>query len=281
MASTRIDSHQHFWSIARTDYGWLTPALPSLYRDFLPAHLEPFLQSAGIAHTILVQAAPTLAETHHLLDLAQQTPFVAAVVGWIDMLAADAPDTIAALASTPKFRGIRPMLQDIPDVEWIAAPALAPAFAALIAHDLTFDALVRPAHLPALLEVMQRYPSLRVVIDHGAKPNIAAGQRDDWARQMRVIARDSTACCKISGLLTEAAVGVTLDAIRPYLDVLFECFEPHRLMWGSDWPVVNIACDYQAWWAMTQRYLGQIDPSGREAVLGGTAARFYRLGGRG
>jgi L-fuconolactonase len=275
-----IDSHQHFWSVARTDYGWLTPALPGLYRDFLPDDLLPLLTSAGITQTVLVQAAPTVAETRYLLDLAQRTSFVAAVVGWIDMRAADAPEAIARLATQPRFRGIRPMLQDIPDVEWIRDPQLEPAFTALIEHGLSFDALVRPAYLPALLAVMQRHPMLPVVIDHGAKPNIAARQHDDWARQMRAIARDSTACCKISGLVTEAAPGVSFDVIRPYLDVLFECFGPTRLMWGSDWPVVNLACDYLAWWEMMQRYLEQIDPSGREAVLGGTAARFYRVGER-
>lgn len=273
----RIDSHQHFWSVARTDYGWLTPAMPALYRDFLPGDLAPFLTSAGITQTVLVQAAPTVAETRYLLALAQQTPFVAGVVGWVDMRAPDAADVIARLSGQSRLRGIRPMLQDIPDVEWIRDPHLRPAFASLIDHGLSFDALVRPAHLPALLEVMQRHPSLPVVIDHGAKPNIAAGERADWARQIRAVARDSAACCKLSGLVTEAAAGVTLDVIRPYLDVLFECFGPDRLMWGSDWPVVNLACDYQAWWAMTQQYLAPFEPSAREAVLGGTARSFYRI----
>lgn len=277
MPAPLIDSHQHFWSVARADYGWLTPALPVLYRDFLPDDLAPLLASTDITRTVLVQAAPTLAETRYLLDLAQQTPFVAAVVGWVDMRAADAPEIIAMLAAQPRFRGIRPMLQDIPDVEWIRHPDLRPVFASLIAHGLSFDALVRTEHLSALLEVMQRYPSLPVVIDHGAKPNIAAGERNDWARQMHVIARDSAACCKVSGLATEAAPGATLDVMRPYLDVLFECFGANRLMWGSDWPVVNLACDYEAWWEMTQQYLAPLDRAAREAVLGGTARRFYRI----
>jgi len=273
----RIDSHQHFWSVARTDYDWLTPALPQLYRDFLPADLGLFLTSAEINLTVLVQAAPTLAETRFLLDLAQQTPFVAALVGWVDMLAPDAPDQIAMLATQPRVRGVRPMLQDIPDVEWIRKPQLRAALLSLIDHGLSFDALVRPVHLPALLEMMHHHPQLRVVIDHGAKPNIAAGQREAWERQIRVVARDSTAHCKISGLVTEAAPGATLDVLRPYLDVLFECFGPDRLMWGSDWPVVNIASDYTAWWEMTQQYLLPLDPAAREAVFGGTAQRFYRI----
>jgi L-fuconolactonase len=274
---SRIDSHQHFWSVTRTDYGWLTPDLPQLYRDFLPADLVPHLASTTINRTVLVQAAPTVAETHYLLDLARQTPFVAAVVGWVDLLDPRAPDTIARLAAQPRLRGIRPMLQDLHDVAWIRDPRLNPAFASLIEQGLSFDALVRPTHLPALLDMMQRHPTLTVVIDHGAKPNIAAGQRDDWALLMRTVARDSNACCKISGLVTEAAPGVTLDVLRPYLDVLFECFTPQRLMWGSDWPVVHLACDYQAWWQMTEQYLAPLELAARAALLGETAQRFYRM----
>jgi L-fuconolactonase len=272
----RIDSHQHFWSMARTDYGWLTPDLAPLYRDFLPADLRPHLASATISRTVLVQAAPTVAETFYLLDLARQTPFVAAVVGWIDLLAPDAPEQIARFVQPP-LRGVRPMLQDIPDVTWVRDARLGPALAALVDHELSFDALVRPAHLPALLAMMQRHPELRVVIDHGAKPDIKAGQLVDWTRQMRAVARDSNAYCKISGLITEAAPGVTLDALRPYLDVLFECFTPHRLMWGSDWPVVNLAGDYQGWWRMIEEYLAPFEPAARAAVLGETAQRFYRV----
>jgi L-fuconolactonase len=168
-------------------------------------------------------------------------------------------------------------LQDVPDVDWIRDPRLRPALAALLDHGLRFDALVRPAHLPALLDVMQRYPTLPVVIDHGAKPNIAARQYDDWAHQMRVIARDSAACCKVSGLLTEAEPGVALDVLRPYLDLLLECFGPSRLMWGSDWPVINLCCDYTTWWTMTQEYVAQLDAVARESVLGRTAQRFYGI----
>ena len=276
-APSYIDSHQHFWSVARGDYGWLTPELVKLYRDFCPNDLAPLLSSAGVTQTVLVQAAPTLAETRYLLDLAQRTPFVAAVVGWIDMRAGDAPDVIADLARHPRFRGLRPMLQDIPDVAWIRDPRLRPALAALTDHGLSFDALVRPAHLSSVLEMMQRHPDLPVVIDHCAKPNIAAGQYGDWAQLLRAIARDSTACCKISGLVTEAAPGAGLDVIRRYLDVLLECFGPHRLMWGSDWPVVTLACDYATWWEMTQRYLAQLDPAARTMILGETARRFYRI----
>lgn len=273
----RIDSHQHFWSLARGDYGWLTPDLAPLYRDFLPVDLEPLLRLGSIARTILVQAAPTLAETQYLLDLAQQTPFVAGVVGWVDLLDPQAPSTIAELARDPLLRGIRPMLQDIPAIDWIQQPALDPALAAMRSHGLRFDALVRAAHLPALLKMMQRHPDLAVVIDHGAKPNIAAGERQEWEAGIRLIARETPACCKLSGLATEAAAGVDLETLLPYLNVLMESFGPSRLMWGSDWPVVTLACEYETWWKMTQQYLAPFDSATVEAVLGTTAARFYDI----
>lgn len=274
---TRIDSHQHFWSLARGDYGWLTPDLEPLYRDFQPSDLEPHLRAAGISQTILVQAAPTVAETQYLLELSAQTPFVAGVVGWVDLLAADAPDVIANLARDPRLRGLRPMLQEIPDVDWIRQPALDPALAAMVDHGLRFDALVRPTHLPSLRHMMRRHPDLPVVIDHGAKPRIADGERRDWETSLRSIARETTAYCKVSGLVTEAAAGVTLETLLPYLDVLMESFGANRLMWGSDWPVLNLAADYDSWWKMTQQYLAPFDSTTGAAICGGTAAEFYGI----
>ncbi len=170
-----IDAHQHFWRIARGDYGWLTPALAAIYRDFGPADLAPILARHGIDATILVQAAPTVAETRFLLDLAGETPFVAGVVGWAPFAAADAADRIARLAEEPKLVGLRPMVQDEADDDWLIRPALGPAFDAMIAHGLVFDALVLPRHLPRLLRVLERHPDLVVVVDHGAKPRIRDG----------------------------------------------------------------------------------------------------------
>jgi len=274
-----IDSHQHFWSLARGDYGWLTPALAPLYRDFLPADLAPLLRSAEIDRTILVQAAPTVAETRFLLDLAQRTDFIAGVIGWVDMAAEDAADVIAELTTDPRLRGIRPMIQDIADIDWMLAPGLTPAFRSLAERDLCFDALVRPQHLRNLGILLGRHPDLKVVIDHGAKPRIADGQFDEWAADMARLARETPALCKISGLVTEAPSGATLESLRPYLDHLFTVFGPERLMWGSDWPVVNLACQYSTWWETMQRYVTPLDPAARGAVLGRTAARFYGIEG--
>ena len=176
----RIDSHQHFWRLSRGDYGWLTPALKPIYRDFEPADLAPHLAQHDIASTILVQAAPTEAETHHLLALAAPTPFVAGVVGWTDFEAHDAPARIAALAADPLLVGLRPMAQDIPDPDWLAKPTLAPAFAALKEHGLVFDALVKPPQIPALLTLLERETELPVVIDHGGKPDLTGPDLTAW-----------------------------------------------------------------------------------------------------
>lgn len=273
----RIDAHQHFWRIDRGDYGWLTPQLGSLWRDFGPEDLAPLLQAAGVDGTVLVQAAPTDAETDWMLAVAADAPWVLGVVGWTDFEAWDAPDRIARLAQAPKLVGLRPMIQDIPDPEWMLAEALRPAFDAVESRGLVFDALVKPPHLPALRRLLERRPTLRVVVDHAAKPAIANGEIEDWADHMAAIARDSAAWCKLSGLVTEAGADWSVARLRPYVDHLLGCFGPDRLIWGSDWPVCTQAADYAAWVAATDALLAGISPQARDKVLGGNARVAYGL----
>lgn len=270
-----IDSHQHFWRIDRGDYGWLTPTLAPIYRDFGPDELAPVLARHGIAHTILVQAAPTLDETRYLLGVARTTPFVAGVVGWIDFDASDAPDTIARLAADPLLVGLRPMVHDIEDDDWLARRELAPVFEAMIAHGLVFDALVRPRHLVRLAHVLERHPALPVVVDHAAKPTIGADSNDGWLRDLAEIAAHPQVVCKLSGLLTEAPAGCDADMLRPYVDALLAVFGTDRLLWGSDWPVVELAGGYDRWRSITQDVLASIDAAARANVLGINAARTY------
>jgi L-fuconolactonase len=273
----RIDAHQHCWRLARGDYAWLTLDLGPLYRDFQPADLAPLLRAAGIERTVLVQAAPTDAETDYLLELADTQRFVGAVVGCVDMTRPDVRERLIELARHPRFRGVRPMLQDLPDPRWVLEPTLTPAFEALIELDLTFDALVRPVHLAPLRELMDRHPALRVVIDHGAKPDIASGGFDAWADAMAAIAAETPAYCKLSGLVTEAAPGWTAADIKPYARHILTAFGPARTLWGSDWPVLNLAGDYAGWSALTDALLADMDTDARAAVRGGTAACFYGI----
>jgi L-fuconolactonase len=267
-----LDSHQHFWRVQRGDYGWLTPALPKLYRDFEPQHLQPLLQECGIRQTVLVQAAPTSDETRFLLDLAHQHAFIAGVVGWVDLEAGN----FEAFTADSKLVGIRPMLQDIQDAQWMLKRSLAPALQEVSQRKLMFDALVRPLHLPILLRFCERYPELKVVLDHGAKPNIAAREFDAWAADIAQLAKETACYCKLSGLVTEAR-SIDPEILQPYVDHLLEHFGAERILWGSDWPVCEMICSYQEWFRLSLTLTWRLSPEERKAVFGGTARTAYGL----
>jgi L-fuconolactonase len=273
-----VDAHHHVWSLARGDYGWLTPDLAPIYRDFSLKDLAPLREQANVAATVLVQAAPTVEETRYLLDVgARSHGVVKGVVGWVDLGAPDAIPTLTRLARNPLLKGVRPMLQDLPDIAWILRAEVGKTLAALPRLSLRFDALVKPAQLPALLTMLDRHPDLAVVIDHGAKPDIRQGMWEPWARLMRVAAENPRVRCKVSGLVTEAGPGWTIDLLRRYFDFLVETFGPQRLMWGSDWPVLNLAATYQSWYAATVALTAGWSAEDRAALMGGTARRFYGL----
>jgi L-fuconolactonase len=275
----QIDAHQHYWNPERGDYGWLTPELAPLYRTFGPDDLAPLRERAGVSRTVVVQAAPTVDETRYLLDLASNEDSIAGIVGWVPMLDPDAPTLIAELAQKPKFKGIRPMLQDLADDDWIANPALKPAVDALIAHDLAFDALIFTRHVDALDTFIERFPQLRIVIDHGAKPLIRDGSAGwhEWAEGITRLAKHPHVHCKISGLATEAEQGWTETTLRPYVDHLLAAFGPKRLMWGSDWPVLNLNGDYLLWHSIATLLLSSLADALRDAIFGDNAAALYRL----
>lgn len=270
-----VDSHQHFWRLARGDYTWLTPALGAIHRDFGPDDLAPILARHGIARTILVQAAPTEAETRWLVEVARDTPFVAGVVGWTDFDAPDAAEAVGRLAGERALVGLRPMVQDIADDDWLARRDLAPVFDAMVAHGLVFDALVLPRHLTRLAAVVERHPGLQIVVDHGAKPRIREREIDAWRADLAAVASHPRVVCKLSGLVTEARSGDDAAELAPWIDALVDLFGPGRLLWGSDWPVVNLAGGYDRWRALTLRALEGLSPQQRGAVLGGNAARVY------
>jgi len=275
--SRRIDAHQHFWRVERGDYFWLKPELQPLYRDFGPADLAPLIERASIDATIIVQAAPTLAETRFMLEIAEQTQWVAGVVGWVDFESPSAVDDIAELGEHPKLIGVRPMIQDIPDDDWMLRPDLDPAFLALEESGLVFDALVFPRHLKNLLKRLNQHPNLRVVIDHCAKPRIAEGLFEPWAVYMARLARETSAFCKVSGLATEAKKDWEIQDLRPYFYHVAEHFGPKRLIWGSDWPVCTLAASYEQWVDAAERLAGGFSTVEREGLFGGNATNLYRL----
>jgi L-fuconolactonase len=223
---------------------------------------------------ILVQAAATEAETRFLLQQARETPDVLGVVGWADMLAPDAPRRIEVLAADARLKGLRPMLQDIADPDWILQDGLRDAFASMRARDLSLDALIKPVHLPRILQLARRYPDLRIVVDHCAKPDIARGQWQDWADGLRDLARLPNVFCKLSGLWTEAAPGADVATLAPYARHALDCFGPGRTLWGSDWPVLERAGSYAAWHAAAR---GLVAAPDQTAVFDAAARRAYRL----
>jgi L-fuconolactonase len=288
--TARIDSHQHFWRIARGDYGWLRaddPAVAKLMRDFLPANLIGTLKALGITQTVLVQAAASEAETDFLLELADAHDFIAGVVGWVDLCRPESVATLERWAQNAKFKGVRPMLQDLPANDWIAREPHAEVVQALVRLGLRFDALVKPWHLEPLLRFVKRHPQLPVVIDHAAKPQLALGWQAHWAgswrRHLASLAAQPQVSCKLSGLLGEAppaasrSVAEGVDSLRPVWDALLQWFGPERLMWGSDWPVLTLVADYARWVEVCDSLIGELPPADQARVWQGNAQRFYGL----
>jgi L-fuconolactonase len=271
----RIDAHVHLWTLARGDYGWLTPELAPIHRDFGLADLAPLVSAAAIDGIILVQAAPTEAETVFLLDIADRAEIVRGVVGWIDFDAKDNAERIDALARRTLLVGLRPMVQDIPDDDWLLRPELAPALAAMARQKLVFDALALPRHLPRLLRVVDRHPDLQFVLDHCAKPRLATGDIAGWKDDIAELAKRSNIVCKLSGLVTEAARDWQVEDLRPAADHILACFGPQRLVWGSDWPVVNLAGGHARWLAAAETLLADLSDHERADIFGRNAARIY------
>ncbi|GJJ04411.1 amidohydrolase [Duganella rhizosphaerae] len=273
----RIDAHQHFWRLADRQGAWPPPALSVIYRDFQPADLAPLLHRHGVAKTVLVQSMPNEADTRSMLELAGRHAFIGGVVGWVDLKHSEAPRRIAALAADPLLKGLRPMLQDLADEHWIADPALAPAVAAMLAHRLSFDALVLPRHLPALYTFAERHPQLPIVIDHGAKPLVALGRLEPWRADLARLAQLPNVHCKLSGLLTEAGPVWNVAGLRPYVDHIVGVFGARRVIWGSDWPVLALAGQYEHWVAASEALLAGLGDADRCGIFGLNAQRFYRI----
>ena len=277
MATPRIDAHQHYWRLDRGDYGWLTPKLAPIYRDAGPDDLAPYLLRHGIHATIAVQAAPTEAETHYLLEIARTTPSLAGVVGWVDFDAVDALARLEALADDPLLLGLRPMVQDIADSNWLLRPGHAAILKAMTRHELVFDALVKPMHLPPLLQVASRHPALTIVIDHGAKPMLSGGPAAlaGWQDGIEALAGLPNVHCKLSGLVTEFGKGWRPDDLLPAMQHLLRCFGARRLIWGSDWPVIELAAGYQDWVALCRSFMASLPAPDQASIMGGNAVALY------
>ncbi|TPM36091.1 amidohydrolase family protein [Mesorhizobium sp. B2-3-4] len=272
-----IDAHHHLWQPARGDYHWMRGATDILLRDYMPRDMAPLLERFGVTRTIVVQAAQTRAETDFLLALAAETDFIAGVVGWLDMESEDFALQLASYRTRPKFVGIRPMLQDLPDDEWILRPAVLRSLGAIADSGLAFDVLTFPRHLGAVASALEKVSGLRAVIDHISKPPIAAGTLDPWRDPIARVAGFDGVHCKISGMVTEAdAARWRVSDLEPYVHHVVACFGPERLMFGSDWPVCRLASEYGDVLAAAMLSLPpelRSDPR----IFSANAARFYRI----
>jgi L-fuconolactonase len=274
-ARLRIDAHQHYWSLDRQDYGWLTPAMSRIYRDFGPTDLMPLLKAHAIDRTILVQAAPTEAETDYLLALARSEPTVAGVIGWTDLADAAAPQRIAGMARDPLLVGLRPMLQNIAETDWILRADVGVSLRAMAMQGLVFDALVTPRHLASLRTLAMRHADLSIVVDHGAKPEIGDGLAQPWADDIAAFAKCPNVRVKLSGLMTELRPRHSPDALMVHARHLLQCFGPERVMFGSDWPVLNLAGDYGAWLAFVTEVISGLSRAEQDAIMGGNTQQTY------
>lgn len=273
----RVDAHQHFWQVSRRDYGWLDDAPGILNRDYLPDDLTPQLRAAGVASTVVVQAAPTVAESRFLLSLAEQSDAVKGVVGWVDLSAPGCPRELERFAASPTFKGIRPMLQDLDNPAWLLEEARPEAFQALGELGLTFDALVTARQLPTLIEFVARYPDLPIVLNHAAKPQIEGEPSADWLAAIRDLSHSPNVYCKYSGLVTEVAGEISRETLQPFVDALIDAFSPGRMIWGSDWPVLTTRLSYREWLSLSDALVDTLSGEDRRAIYGRNATDFYHL----
>lgn len=283
----RVDAHFHLWDLKRGDYHWLDQSdesLSPIARNFEFDDIAPISSAEQIQKFVVIQAAASEAETDYLLSLSDKHNDISGVVGWANIASEDAVDILQKWSKHPKFKGIRPMLQDIGDTHWLIAVPSAKVWDSLVDLGLRFDALVQPRHLSMLNNFAKSYPKLPIVIDHAAKPKLGmAGDKvafREWSSGMNLLAQNSLVYCKISGLLTEmdfAEPNAAIPMLKTVFDVLLTAFGPSRLMWGSDWPVLNLASDYKKWNEISLNLLSDLDAKSQKMILGGTAHKFYDL----
>ncbi|KIL40424.1 hypothetical protein SD70_13480 [Gordoniibacillus kamchatkensis] len=275
----KVDSHQHFWNLDKVSYPWLVPSYGPIYRTFEAPELEPLLKAAGIDKTVIVQAMNSYEDTDYMLETAANYEWVAGVVGWVPLnLPDEAAAKLEAYTLNPYFKGIRHLIHEEQDPDWVVRDDVIEGLKVLAGFGLTFDVVaVFPNHLKHVPTLAEKVPNLKMVIDHLAKPPIQAKQMEPWAGQLARAAEYPQVYAKVSGLNTAAGEGWSADDLQPYIDFAMKHFGAERLMFGSDWPVANLAGDYAQVWEETNKALAAFSPSEREAVLGGTAVKFYNL----
>ena len=273
----RIDAHHHFWRYDPVAFAWIDDGMKRIRNDYLPADLERALERTGVDGVVSVQARQCLAETRWLLELTEQHDFIKGVVGWVD-LAAPGLEPVLESLTHPKLKGLRHVVQGEPDDDFILGADFNRGIRSLARFDLVYDILILPRHLPFAIRFVDQHPAQTFVLDHMAKPSIRDGLMEPWARQIRELARRPNVYCKVSGMVTEARYeSWTETQFRPYFDVVLGAFGPRRLMFGSDWPVCLVACEYDRWYGLVSSWIGGLSLDEQARVLGGTAVVAYKL----
>jgi L-fuconolactonase len=276
----RIDAHQHLWRYSPAEYDWITDEMAALRQNFEPAELKLQMEAAGIAGSVAVQARQTLEETRWLLDLADKNSFLLGVVGWAPIAGEEFPGCMEEFDGRDKLKGLRHLIQDEKDENYILRADFNSGITAMQGSGLVYDILIQQQHLPQTIDFVDEHPKQIFVIDHIAKPLIAAGTLEPWATHLRELSRREHVFCKVSGLLTEANWArnpVTLDSLRPYLDVVVEAFGTDRLMAGSDWPLCTLATSYGEWFQMLSQYFASFSEAEQADVFAETARWVYGL----
>ncbi len=274
----RIDSHQHFWHYSPTEHTWMSDSMSAIRRDFLPEDLQPLLASLSFNGCIAVQARQSLEETRWLLELADRYSSIKGVVGWVDLCSPELPSQLEQFANHPKLVGVRHVVQDEPDDEFMLRPEFRRGIAQLREFDLTYDLLLFPKHLPAAVRLVEEFPDQPFVLDHIAKPSIAQGLISPWREDLQRLAQFRNVSCKLSGMVTEAQWKQWKPGdFHPYLDTVSEAFGSDRLMIGSDWPVCLLSSDYASTMQLVIEYIQQFPEEAQAAILGGNCARFYGI----
>jgi L-fuconolactonase len=272
-----IDAHHHLWRYNESEFGWISPEIKMLRRDFLPAELCCEMAKAGVHGAVAVQACESLAETRWLLECAEANPWIRGVVGWLPLLEGDVAEVVREFAGAEKLKGVRYVVQAEAD-DFVLREDFNAGVAALRGTGLVYDILIFERHLANTVEFVSRHPEQRFVLDHVAKPKIRAGEMEPWRENLFALAENGNVYCKLSGMVTEADWGGwTLDGLRPYLDAALEAFGPERLMAGSDWPVCLLASGYGQWWEVLREWLRDWNAEQTDMILGGTATRVYQL----
>jgi L-fuconolactonase len=274
----KIDAHQHFWKYNNHEYVWMSAAMERLRKDYLPADLLPLMTASGVEGTVAIQARQTLEESEWLLQLADEWAFIRGVVGWVDLCSEQVSEQLERLFRHAKFRGVRHVVHDEPDDQFMLRRSFLDGLSKLEAFGLTYDLLLFPRHLPVACKVVNRFPNQRFVLDHIAKPPIRAREIDGWASDLKRLAAFPNVACKISGLVTEAKWDFwAKEDFEPYINVVLNAFGTDRLMIGSDWPVCTLAADYKSVVELETSYIGHLSNDEQRAILEKNPMQFYSM----